>query len=373
MQGLLSFGESFDEALERSAEFNARSIEVINKHIAAVTKARSLGKGGVSEQEGISVGLDMDPKQRLAELNDLKAAYEKCGFHENIRFRALTWDGKSDVDPIGDYARDKAEEAALNGPTAEELEQQARDAAAEATGTFGFSTYTTRQLSRSYATDAAGNKLDADAFITTPNGNLDWYIFPQDEKTQKLLAARGIKNLPIRLTVGKQTNQAHRGFGLIHMLNHFDDYATVGETPLLHLYNTLFNLVKIRGGAFGRYNFKGEYEGKDSKLVAQLLEEDGYYSIITSYPEQMDRRPQAGELVIGRVLFQFPSNSGKNQIHVSKSQSNAVAASVSTNGQASAGNVAQVPAQVNIYDVQIRDSSGNVIFQSLWSRRLISP
>lgn len=362
-QGLLSFGESFDEALERSAEFIARSIEVINKHIAAVTKARSLGKGGVSEQEGISVGLDMDPKQRLAELNELKAAYEKCGFHEKIRFRALTWDGKSDVDPIGDYARDKAAAAELDGPTAEELEQQARDEAAEATGTFGFSTYTTRQLSRAYATDAAGNKLASDTFITTPLGNLDWYIFPQDEKTQKLLAARGIKNLPIRLTVGKQTNQAHRGFGLIHMLNHFDDYATVGETPLLHLYNTLFNLVKIRGGAFGRYNFKGEYEGKDSKLVAQLLEEDGYYSIITSYPEQMDRRPQAGELVIGRVLFQFPSNSGKNQIHVSKSQSNAVTASVSTNGQASAGNVAQSPAQVNIYDVQIRDSSGNVIFQ----------
>ena len=145
-QGLLSFGESFDEALERSAEFIARSIEVINKHIAAVTKARSLGKGGVSEQEGISVGLDMDPKQRLAELNELKAAYEKCGFHEKIRFRALTWDGKSDVDPIGDYARDKAEEAALNGPTAEELEQQARDAAAEATGTFGFSVITQKQL-----------------------------------------------------------------------------------------------------------------------------------------------------------------------------------------------------------------------------------
>ena len=138
-QGLLSFGESFDEALERSAEFIARSIEEINKHIAAVTKARSLGKGSVSMQEGISVELDLDPKQRLAELNELKAAYEKCGFHENIRFRALTWDGKSDVDPIGDYARDKAAAAELAGPTAEELEQQARDAAAEATGSFGFS------------------------------------------------------------------------------------------------------------------------------------------------------------------------------------------------------------------------------------------
>ena len=83
--------------------------------------------------------------------DELKAAYEKCGFHENIRFRALTWDGKGEVDPIVDYARDKAAAAELAGPTAEELEQQARDAAAEATGTFGFATFTTRQLNRAYA------------------------------------------------------------------------------------------------------------------------------------------------------------------------------------------------------------------------------
>ena len=161
-QGLLSFGESFDEALERSAEFIARSIEEINKHIAAVTKARSLGKGGVSEQEGISVELDLDPKQRLAELNELKAAYEKCGFHENIRFRALTWDGKSAVDPIGDYARDKAAAAELSGPTAEELEQQARDAAAEATGTFGFSTFNERRWANDVWPTRAMKKIEAD-------------------------------------------------------------------------------------------------------------------------------------------------------------------------------------------------------------------
>lgn len=165
VQGLLSFGESFDEALERSAEFIAKSIEVINKHIAAVTKARSLGKGGVSEQEGISVGLDMDPKQRLAELNELKAAYEKCGFHEKIRFRALTWDGKSDVDPIGDYARDKAAAAEWAEPTEEELEQQARDAAAEATGTFGFSVATAQEMAQ---IKAAAEKDGT--FMKAPNG-----------------------------------------------------------------------------------------------------------------------------------------------------------------------------------------------------------
>lgn len=364
-QGLLSFGESFDEAMERSAEYIARCIEVINRHISAVTKARFLGKGGVSEQEGISVGLDVDPKKRLVELNELKAAYEKCGFHENIRFRALTWDGRSDVDPIGDYAKDKAAAAALEGPTAEELEAQAREAAAEATGTFGFSTYTPRVLQHSYATDINGNKLDADTFITTPNGNLNWYEFPKDAKTQRLLASRRIKNLPIRLRVGKQNKREHEGFGLIHMLNHFDDYAEKGETPLLHLYNTLANLVKIRGGAYGRYDFKGEYDGNDSKLVAQLIEDDGCYSIVSCYPVQMNRRPQAGELVIGRVLFQFPPNSGTAQIPVGKSQNNAVTTSAGTNGQASAEKVAQTPGQVNIYDVRIMDSSGNVIFQQV--------
>lgn len=150
------------------------------------------------------------------------------------------------------------------------------------------------------------------------------------------------------------------------MLNHFDDYVSVGKTPLRHLYNTLSNLVKIRGGAFGRYNFKGEYEGgHDSLLVAQLLEDDGYYSIVTCYPVQMNRRPQVGELVIGRVLFQFPSDSEKAQIHVSKPQGNAAAASVSTSGQDSAEKVAQTPGQVNMYDVRIMGSSGNVIFQQV--------
>lgn len=363
VQGMLSFGASFDEALERSAEFIEQSLAVINKHIAAVTKARSLGQTGVSEAEGITVGLDMDPKQRLAELNELKAAYEKCGFHEHIRFRALTWDGKSAVDPIGDYAKDKAAAAELSGPTAEELEQQARDAAAEATGTFGFSTYTSRVLHRAYATDVNGNKLGADTFITTPNGNLNWYEFPKDDKTQRLLTSKGIKSLPIRLRIGRQNKSAHSGYGLIHLLNHYDDYSKIGETPLLHLFNTLANLVKIRGGAFGRYDFKGEYGGKDSKLVAQLVEEDGCYSIVSCYPVQMNRRPQAGELVIGRVLFQFPTNSETAQVLGGKTQGDAVTASAGTNGQASEEKVTQSPAQVNIYDVQIRDSSGKVIFQ----------
>lgn len=108
----------------------------------------------------------------------------------------------------------------------------------------------------------------------------------------------------------------------MHILNHYDDMANIGESPLLHLYNTLSNLVKIRGGFGGRYTFKGEYEGgRDSLLVAQLLEGEGCYSMISCYPTQMNRSPQRGELVIGRVLSQFIPSSGENQIQASKTPS----------------------------------------------------
>ena len=51
----------------------------------------------------------------------------------------------------------------------------------------------------------------------------------------------------------------------------------------------------------------------------------GKYEMIGSYPDlvaqaQMNRPPRRGELVIGRVLFQFPSNSKKTQIPVGKSK-----------------------------------------------------
>lgn len=219
-------------------------------------------------------------------------------------------------------------------------------------------------LSRAYATDAQGNRLGQNVYITTPNGNLDWYKFPQDEKTQKLLAAHRVKNLPIRLRVGKQESQEHRGFGFLHILNHYDDLMTIGESPLLHLYNTLSNLVKIRGGNGGRYQFKGEYEGgRDSLLIAQLLEDEGCYSMISCYPTQMNRRPQRGELVIGRVLFQFIPSSGENQIQASKTPSETTTSSVSTSGQVSAGNMPQKLATVNIYDVRIKDKDGEFFRQ----------
>ena len=325
-------------------------------------QGRKLSGKKREEAERLGIATQMEGgEDLLADLEGLRAKFEMVGSYPDLVAQAQLYDGKTEVDPVGQLLeQQRAQREREQGLKELDAEAYLRAKQAEAVPTLSFSvgteTYTTRVLSKAYGTDSNGNKLSADTFITTPMGNVDWYRFPQDEKTQKLLAKHGVKNLPIRLRVGKQSNQPHRGFGLIHMLSHFDEYAKIGETPLLHLYNTLSNLVKIRGGAGGRYQFKGEYErGSDSLLIAQLIEDEGFYSIVSSYPTQMNRIPRRGELVIGRVLFQFPSNSKKAQIPVGKSENDAVSTSVSTSDQASQEKIAQAAQKVNIYDLQIRN------------------
>lgn len=319
-----------------------------------------------AEAMGKKYGVDVkDPvalKKKLAEINALrerwKNPYSDSELMDEIR---AAWRGREGSDMPADAVASMAEtpsERLFREYAAREWQTERVDYS------FTDDAGNLRNLSRAYATDAQGNRLEKEMYITTPQGNLDWYKFPQDEKTQKLLAAHRVKNLPIRLKVGKQESQEHRGFGFLHILNHYDDLMTIGESPLLHLYNTLSNLVKIRGGNGGRYQFKGEYEGgRDSLLIAQLLEDEGCYSMISCYPTQMNRRPQRGELVIGRVLFQFIPSSGEYQIQASKTPSETTTSSVSTSGQVSAEKVAEKTVAVNIYDVRIKDKDGEFFRQ----------
>ena len=369
-QGLLDFGADFEADLARAATWIEKNLKKLNEAIGLMKQGRKLSGKKRAEAERLGIATQMEGgAELLADLEGLRAKFEMIGSYPDLVAQAQLWDGKTDVDPVGQLLEQQRMQRELEEGRKElDADEYLRAKQAEAVPTLSFSvgteTYTTRVLSKAYGTDSNGNKLSADTFVTTPMGNVDWYRFPQDEKTQKLLAKHEVKNLPIRLRVGKQNNREHNGYGFIHMLSHFDEYVEVGETPLLHLFNTLSNLVKIRGGAGGRYQFKGEYErGRDSLLIAQLMEEDGYYSIVSSYPTQMNRTPRRGELVIGRVLFQFPSNSKKAQIPVGKSKNDAVSTSASTSDQASQEKVAQTAQQVNIYDLQIRNANGEVIFQ----------
>lgn len=141
VQGLISFGESFEADMEKAAEFVSRCIGTINEHINAIKGVRNISrKGNVLETEGITAGLSEDPAERLKELQLLKAMYEKIGLYENLRIRALTWDGKTPPDPIGDHRLDmQAERARAAEEAAAHEDEENRKAAAELTATLSFS------------------------------------------------------------------------------------------------------------------------------------------------------------------------------------------------------------------------------------------
>ena len=148
VQGLISFGESFEEDMERAAEYVARSIGTINEHINAIKGVRNISKkGNVLATEGITAGLSEDPAERLKELELLKTMYEKIGLYENLRVRALTWDGKTPPDPIGDHRLDMLAERARAEADAVALEdEENRKAAEKLTSELGFSLTLSRDL-----------------------------------------------------------------------------------------------------------------------------------------------------------------------------------------------------------------------------------
>lgn len=148
VQGLISFGESFEEDMERAAEYVARSIGTINEHINAIKGVRNISKkGNVLATEGITAGLSEDPAERLKELELLKTMYEKIGLYENLRVRALTWDGKTPPDSIGDHRLDMLAERARAEADAAALEdEENRKAAEKLTSELGFSLTLSRDL-----------------------------------------------------------------------------------------------------------------------------------------------------------------------------------------------------------------------------------
>lgn len=133
VQGLISFGESFEADMEKAAEYVSLCITTINEHINAIKGVRTISKkGSVLATEGITAGLSADPAERLKELELLKAMYEKIGLYENLRVRALTWDGHTPPDPIGDHRLDMQAERARAEEEAAALENEENRKASEA-------------------------------------------------------------------------------------------------------------------------------------------------------------------------------------------------------------------------------------------------
>ena len=86
----------------------------------------------------------------------------------------------------------------------------------------------------------------------------------------------------------------------------------------------------------------------------------------------MNRKMQDGELVIGRVLFQFIPSSKESQIQASKTQVKATASSVSTSGQVSVALISKKMQKVNIYGAgRVTHPASAILIQEVKSRRTV--
>ncbi len=218
-------------------------------------------------------------------------------------------------------------------------------------------------LRRCHAQDKTGKPLDKDTLITTPLGSLNWFEFPQDDHTQGVLKKKGIKDLPIRLKVGKHEAE-HRGYGWMHVLNHYEDMQTVGESPLLFMYNTLTNLTRMEGRGGARYTLGAQKDYNEGRvLVVDLMEDDGCYSIVTCYPASAPNQYAGSGLLVGRALFRLSDSNSQNRME-SRHRINEVATGTEgTIGKAKAeSNLTQEAPSVNIYDVEVVNENKQLVY-----------
>lgn len=204
VQGLISFGESFEADMEKAAEYVSLCITTINEHINAIKGVRTISKkGSVLVTEGITAGLSADPAERLKELELLKAMYEKIGLYENLRVRALTWDGHTPPDPIGDHRLDMQAERARAEEEAAALENEENRKASEAlTPELTFSLTPSRDLETTFPAlwGQAARELNARGQVSfSLNGSHVAIHTLSEEKMRHVLELGGMPNPAIQI------------------------------------------------------------------------------------------------------------------------------------------------------------------------------
>lgn len=204
VQGLISFGESFEADMEKAAEYVSLCITTINEHINAIKGVRTISKkGSVLATEGITAGLSADPAERLKELELLKAMYEKIGLYENLRVRALTWDGHTPPDPIGDHRLDmQAERARAEEEAAAMKNEENRKASEALTPELTFSLTPSRDLETTFPAlwGQAARELNARGQVSfSLNGSHVAIHTLSEEKMRHVLELGGMPNPAIQI------------------------------------------------------------------------------------------------------------------------------------------------------------------------------
>lgn len=198
-------------------------------------------------------------------------------------------------------------------------------------------------LSKCHAVGVNGSKLNKDTFLMTPAGNLNWYEFPTDKHTQSMLKKKGIVPKPVRLRVGWQKERTDGGFGLLHILKHYNTFLDMipPESPLLHLFRSVTGKLNIKSKSFSRKEMLSVNNGKAGELVLELTDDGECYSIVTCYPT---RHPMGGEgngIAIKGAYLQFLSGRKTPSLNTGNQASESTPESVGVTGRLLSTNVAR--------------------------------
>ncbi len=391
-QMLLDLGADFTADLERMARWVELCRKAFREAIDLLKdEKRRVKKGAKASRLGLSATMTEEKREEmLGDLEAMDAKFEMIGSYPELVAEAKMWDGDESkfADPVAMYL-ERVEAMQAEGLQ----EEQARKAAEEATGMFNWSSSLTGgspaqnidasmsggypkgsiiyingrevDLSQCYAIDSSGNKLNKDDFITTPAGNINWYEFPSDEHTRQMMKKKGVKILPVRLRVGvQQKTSGAGGYGFMHVMKHYNQMVDMNpsESPLMHLFNTLTGKLSITKNGILRKTMDSANNGQARKLVIELKEDEGFYSIVSSYPVSYYPRESNGIAIKG-VYLKFMPGRAASGLNESNQADSTTPESTGVTGQSLTGSIPKNAKSVNIYDLKILEKDGALVFQ----------
>ena len=215
------------------------------------------------------------------------------------------------------------------------------------------------------ARNTAGDILSAETFVTRPDGNPDWFMIP---------SRKGRKEMPVRLLIGEDRGK-HKGYGLTHIAASRDlDGLWANTSPEKYLSSILTNVSELWELAPGRELL---VRGKrpSSWMALQLVEEDGYYSIITAYPVEQNKKPKGKKIPLAERASDKNQREARHRQPSTNpdaapsafpgGQENKSATLASTAGEGLVSSVPQGTKSVNINDTTLHFDDGRAMPASL--------
>ena len=315
---------SWQEDCEKVARFAARGIALIAERLSLLKKSRGISRRkDLAGRMGIRLETDADLNAAIHDLERAKGAWQSHDPALRLHDRALAWDGASEVNPF--------EHVPVSGAT--------------------FSVV---------AMDGSGSVLGPETFVTREDGSPDWFVIPR---------RKGQPAMPVRLLVGSDVGE-HRGYGLTHILASRGFSFWKDRSPERYISSILANVSELYEVAPGRELLvKGRQPS--SWMLLQLDRQDGFYSILTAYPVEQNKKPRGRKLPLAERASdksqtdarhrQPPANANSGTARLGPGSASKAALPSQSAGGGDGFSLPQGAKVVNVNEVECRFDDGAIV------------